>query len=309
TPVTRPTPRLTMPRLLFLTLLLISPLLAEEPAPTGEFLFTINCSACHLPDQQIVGPSLVEIRGLYEKNIDGFLAWAKNPVQKRKGAIEMPSMAHLPDEQLKLIHAHILEISKGLKQAKQSTGDPFSLSATIAQRPNLLRIFMPDAGPAAIAVAVDHTYSYCWDAGTCRLRYLWRDGFIDGYPVWKANGNDLPNVVGTKILTEPDSPLAQLSGGAPPKFLGYKLKDGLPTFRYRLGKTTVTERLTAADGTLQRHFTLDPPPAKDLLLPLANEKGVTWTYHKGTPGKGALEGSLTLSPAEAAAFTLTLVQP
>ena len=48
------------------------------------------------------------------------------------------------------------------------------------KRPGAIK--MPDASPASIAVALDDTNSLCWDAGTCRLRYAWTGGFIDGFP-------------------------------------------------------------------------------------------------------------------------------
>lgn len=280
------------------------PALADE-TPTAEQLFTMNCSACHLPNQQVVGPSLVEIRKLYNGKPDLFIEWAKNPVQKRKGAIEMPSMAHIPDEQLKLIYDHILEISKGLEEVKQEKGDPFALSPTVAQRPNLLRTFMPDAGPAAIAVAIDHTWSYCWDAGPCRLRYIWQDGFVDSFPVWRGNGNGLAKIIGTRVLTEEEHPLVSLGGDEEPEFLGYLMEDGLPTFHYRLGRTKVSERLFAEGDKLHRQFTLNPAPNQPLRIKLAEQDGVTWTTDDGRIS----DGILTLQKTPAAAFTLTLVQP
>ena len=38
---------------------------------------------------------------------------------------------------------------------------------------------MPGAGPAAIAVSLPNDLSYCWDAGSCRLRYAWQGEFLD----------------------------------------------------------------------------------------------------------------------------------
>ena len=35
------------------------------------------------------------------------------------------------------------------------------------------RAFMPDSGPASIAVTLPGEQSYCWDAGACRFRYAW----------------------------------------------------------------------------------------------------------------------------------------
>ena len=46
-----------------------------------------------------------------------------------------------------------------------------------AERPNVVRAFLPDAGPAAIAVALPGDQNFCWDAGNCRLRYLWSGEF------------------------------------------------------------------------------------------------------------------------------------
>ena len=61
-----------------------------------------------------------------------------------------------------------------------------NLHAWPHRRPLLYRIFMPDASPAAIAVALPHGVSYCWDAGTCHLRYAWIGGFVDPMPVWRV---------------------------------------------------------------------------------------------------------------------------
>ncbi|MGY8644435.1 MAG: plastocyanin/azurin family copper-binding protein [Verrucomicrobiales bacterium] len=47
------------------------------------------------------------------------------------------------------------------------------------ERPTFIRCIRPDAGPAAIAVALPEELNVCWDAGNCRLRYAWSGGFID----------------------------------------------------------------------------------------------------------------------------------
>ena len=48
--------------------------------------------------------------------------------------------------------------------------------------PYWYRIFMRESGPASIAVALPNDQNYCWDAGACRLRYVWRGGFVDPMP-------------------------------------------------------------------------------------------------------------------------------
>ena len=52
-------------------------------AQDGKTLFAQHCAACHLPDRQLVGPSLVEVSKLYSAKIDEFLSWCKKPDQKR----------------------------------------------------------------------------------------------------------------------------------------------------------------------------------------------------------------------------------
>jgi cytochrome c551/c552 len=273
---------------------------ALSAAPDGAQLFTTNCSACHMLDQMVVGPSLVEIRGLYDGKPDDFVKWSNAPFKKRDGVIEMPSMIHVGEEGLSAIYTHVMQISKGVVAKKQEKGDPFISSPTHVSRPQVQRIFMPDAGPAAIAVALDYGTSLCWDAGSCRLRYAWTGGFIDGFPYWQGNGSSVAKINGVVKYKEADSPFG--SEGER-KFLGYGVRKGLPVFRYMIGSRTVTEGYSpVTDGTgFVRSFTLSPTPTAPLVLRFPAESGVAISSDKGS-----LEGSkLILQPADAAAFTLT----
>ena len=49
----------------------------------GKKLFTANCSACHMADQDFAGPSLIEVGHIYRNNPAGIAAWALKPGQKR----------------------------------------------------------------------------------------------------------------------------------------------------------------------------------------------------------------------------------
>ncbi len=224
-------------------------------------MFTALCSACHMPDRMHVGPSLVEIAGLYRDKRDDFLTWCKDPKSKRKGVIQMPSMASVSDELLTQIHDYIMTSTKGVKEVVIKNSDKFRASPSMRKRPLVQRLFMPEAGPAAIAVAVSDDLHYCFDAGTCRLRYVWKGDFVDGWPVWRSNGDGLAKVLGDVILREAKSPIP-IAAGVKRKFLGYRMKDGLPTFRYRIGKAYVEERITLAvdKNELARSFTLRGAP-------------------------------------------------
>ena len=279
---------------------LIASLLAALPLPAqdGKTLFAQHCAACHLPDRQLVGPSMVEVSKLYSTRIEEFLAWCKMPVQKRKGVIQMPPMAHVGDANLALIHAHIIQASQGVKEIKVKGLDPFYASPSMRKRPQVQRIFMPEAGPAAIAVAVTDELHYCWDAGECRLRYIWKGDFIDGWTVWRGNGNGFAKIQGEVLLREKKSPLIIPASSGSPRFLGYSLKDGLPTFRWRVGKIEVMERIspTANGKALHRSFDVKGSPSVSLEPQESDQMGVFSGASSRTSASDRVHATMTMTP-------------
>lgn len=273
---------------------------SADPAPDGETLFTQNCMACHMKDQGLVGPSLVEIRSLYLDKPGDFVKWAVAPGKKRPGAIDMPSMVHVGEPGLKAIHAYIMTAAKGVKEQKKQEGDPFTASPTQAARPLIQRIFLPNAGPAAIGVALDDNTSLCWDAGTCSLRYAWTGGFIDGYPYWKGNGSSIAKIKGTVRYTE-----AKPLFSSEAKFGGYEIRERLPVFLYTLAGMKITETFAALpEGRGFRRTVTTIPVSKDavvLRLSFPDDPKV-----KITCDVGVWNGhTLTLNAERAANFTLT----
>jgi hypothetical protein len=255
---------------------------------TPEQNFLIQCSACHALDHKTVGPSLVEISGIYGKDPTGFLSWAMKPGKKRPDTIEMPSMAHVGEPALKEIYGYIISAAAG--KTEQAVADN-SAALENTRRPRVQRIFMPDASPAAIAVALPGDLSYCFDAGECRLRYVWKGGFIDGLDYYKGNGNSLAKLKGNVVYKEAEFPLAGGTAGAPPKFLGYTMSDGLPVFRYLRNGIEFSEKITPlADGSgIEREFQTQ---GADLTLSPAG-KGIVATSSTGS------------GPITATHFTLT----
>ena len=283
-----------IPGLLFLSMA------GAMAAPDGALLFKQNCSACHHPEQGLVGPSLAEIRRLYLDKPDDFVKWAISPQKKRPTAIEMPAMGHIGEDGLRAIHQHIMETAKGLVAKKAGDADAYAMSPARSALPQVQRIFMPDASPAAIAVALDAKTSFCWDAGSCRLRYVWTGGFIDGFPYWRGNGAGVARLIG-KVRYVEKTPI--FGSEEPLKFLGYELRDDRPLFRYRIGGTEITESFGVLEGKegFTRSFTISPAPRGSLAVTLALDQPALITSDKGT-----ITGTkLTLNAAEAAAFTLT----
>jgi hypothetical protein len=257
----------------------------------------MNCSACHAVDHMLVGPSLVEISGLYRDNPDGFVKWCIQPQHKREGVVEMPSMAHLGEPVLRELHGYVIASAAGKTELKKGDGDPYSVPRAMVRRPQVQRIFLPDASPAAIAVALPGDLSYCFDASECRLRYVWKGGFIEGTPYWKANGSSLAKLDGEVVYTEPSFPLAASSGSKNPelKFLGYRVgKDGLPSFRYTRDGIPWQETIRPLpDGSgIERLFETGGTEA----LEVAPDPAATVTTSTGTP---------RIDAAAAKSFTLT----
>jgi azurin len=188
---------------------------------------------------------------------------------------------------------------------------PTAVQTTVAgggKRPFAQRIFMPDAGPAAIAIALKGSQNVCWDAGQCRLRYAWQGGFIDASENWAGNGKVLP-VVPTKPwwrAPKDDFPLrigAATDAAPAVRFLGYAATPQGPVFHYRAGETEIYEQILPAAGrpgiAVRLQIPQAPSPVHYLTVSDANAR---WTSSAGTWNNGVL----TLTPLQAVDFTLTL---
>ncbi|MDA2928992.1 c-type cytochrome [Acidobacteria bacterium AH-259-O06] len=131
--------------------------------------------------------------------------------------------------------------------------------------PVIIRCYMPDATSAAIAVGLPGGVSYCFDAGECQLRYVWRGGFID-LSEWlqRKTSSDgytpRARIIGEIFYRSDEFPLRvdRLTRIPEPRFRGYRLLDGYPEFHYRLDGIDVYERVlpTGKKGGISRAFTI-----------------------------------------------------
>lgn len=158
--------------------------------------------------------------------------------------------------------------------------------------PLLYRTFMPDCGPAAIAVGLTETEAYCFDAGKCYLRYAWSGGFVDNSEQWKGNGSKLTKVVGEVYWRDKTGfpfRIANVKTIPTVDFKGYQLKKRLPTFKYLLDKVEVTEtiRLSADGTTLIRDFTFKNNKQKLYFL-VNTDDGIVYQSKSGKFNNGVL---------------------
>lgn len=170
--------------------------------------------------------------------------------------------------------------------------------------PLLYRTFMPDCGPAAIAVALNPNESYCFDAGKCYLRYAWSGGFVDNTDHWKGNGNKLAKIVGSVYWKdETGFPFKAGKNQKIPTvhFKGYHLTKRLPAFRYMLDEISVSEtvKLSAKGNGIIREFTFKNNPDV-LFFTTGNPAGIKFTFSAGKYKNGVLE-----IPAGTARLTIT----
>jgi hypothetical protein len=186
-----------------------------------------------------------------------------------------------------------LPLPEGLEPRK-------GLVVPVQARPVILRTFMPDAGPRAVAVGFPGGVSVAFDAGACRLAYAWSGDFLDASPVWADRGGNPAKVLGARFWNAPAGcPVATTASAAVPDFDG-RARDpayggdlpegkvyerpvrlrfdsytvdgkGVPTFRYHLrpggqDRVEVNERIEPLNSPVGvgvfRRFRLDVPAGR-----------------------------------------------
>lgn len=131
--------------------------------------------------------------------------------------------------------------------AEKEPSNPHAYPLT---RPYLYRLFMPDSNPASVAIMLPGELNLCWDAASCRPRYLWRGDGVDISAYWKGNGSGRVKLVGEKVWTAGAEIPLRLSKSTAPvvAFKGYALMQGYPEFRYTIDGVAVKELVKEHQG-------------------------------------------------------------
>lgn len=171
--------------------------------------------------------------------------------------------------------------------------------------PYLYRVFIEGASPAAIAVSLPEKVSYCWDAGTCRLRFAWKGGFLDNSDLWKGKGDALARVAGEVFFRDDDFPFRFDEQGMPPRvvYKGYKLINRYPEFHYTIDGRDVYEMIKPAlkgDGLI-RMFKI-PNAGRNIWFTTGGKSILAYKASAGTWQKDKLK----LSPVQAKSFTISI---
>lgn len=174
--------------------------------------------------------------------------------------------------------------------------------------PFLYRTFLPDAGPAAIAVQLTDSLSYCWDAGACRLRYAWYGGFLDNTDIWKGHHDAYSTIIGTVFYRDKTAfPLRIDHPGNIPvvQFKGYRLIEKYPEFHYTINGIDVYELIRPDEKAvgLIRYFRI-PNTERVIWFVFDTEDGARY---QSSAGKW-VGHQLKILPEAAKAFVITMTR-
>ena len=224
----------------------------------------LGCVGCHdWGDHQALGergPQLAE--AAHRLRYDWYRRFMLDPSRILSGT-SMPT--HFTDLEPEGFESSVQDIWAALgvdvtgPQPRGLAPGPDPWTAESRPRPSnrsvIVRSYMPEATPAAIAVGMPGGTSYCFDAGLCRLLYAWTGGFLD-----------LEKTLRKKLGADGFTPTAQIEGrrffqstrfpfrvGASDRqpqirFGGYRWKDGSPEFHYQVGGAEVYEHVLPLKG-------------------------------------------------------------
>src|SRR5690606_8900120 len=114
------------------------------------------------------------------------------------------------------------------------------------------------ASPAAIAVRLTKDISYCWDAGTSKLRFAWKGGFVDNTALWKGHKDAEAKIIGDVFYRDKvDFPISIKEEKKIPivEYKGYRFINRFPEFHYTVNGVDVYELITPytnGDGLIRK---------------------------------------------------------
>lgn len=270
----------------------IDPPFLESDARIGrDFVGTkigagLACVTCH----RIAGQNALAIQGIdlaatYDRlQFDWFEQFMLHPARFKPGT-RMPQFwfggqSPFPNildgdakKQIQAIWSYLsLKNSLPLPEGIVPEGSA-AMEIVPVETPIVHRTFMQEVGPRAILAGFPEKLSVAFDANVVRLAKVWRGRFFDHSGVESGRTDKFLGPLGEDVLDLPPGPsFAHL--GSPQdswpiaektsrdvggRFLGYRLKsDRRPTFRYRLGDSTIEEKaepiLRPGGAVLKRSF-------------------------------------------------------
>jgi len=182
------------------------------------------------------------------------------------------------------------------------------LNASKRKSPCLYRVYIDGASPAAISVSLTEKSSYCWDVGTCKLRFAWQGGFVDNTALWKGHRDAESLILGNVFYRDKVSfPLRIKDKNSIPEidYKGYRLVNNYPEFHYTVNGIDVFELIKPKEDEsgLLRTFRI-PDATTNVWFYFSEEDGVEYQASLGNLSKGSLE----LNPSQAKEFSIIMTE-
>lgn len=128
---------------------------------------------------------------------------------------------------------------------------------TVAERPLVQRVLLPDSSPRSMAVGLPSGLNYCFDTRSCAVQYGWFGGFLDVGPergYGNSRGGGTCEILGERFgVGTVDSPLRIGDPKAEPRlaFLGYRRDEtAAPELMYRVDGVKVHQAVTGIPGEI-----------------------------------------------------------
>ena len=282
----------------------------------------MSCIGCHgFGEHAPLGEDGPHLSQTAERlRFDWFQRWMRNPARILSGT-SMPNYfsSTPPDEADKTIETLWAAFSMGARMPLPDGFRTQNAPPDAEARPVpgseaiVIRFYMPEATPAAIAVGLPGNVSYCFDAGEVRLRYAWLGGFVDMTGTLFEKRDSVTNLTRTVDLlgeifyrtTEFPLRIGSLDRIPRRRFRGYRMIDGRPRFHYQVDGIDVYETVAAADGNwgIVRQFTIARVEGPAWFL-VGNPEGVLVTSTLGP----AVEGKLEIPRGSNVSFDVTIIK-
>jgi len=267
----------------------------------------LACIACHdirhyRTAAESKGPNLAYVTD--RVSYDWFVRWMTNP-QRHKPGVPMPAFfaTQKPEERHGNIDALWDYLSQGEKMALPEelkvNPNQFILEAGATPLVNRAYLKLSDGQELlrVICVGLPNGMSYCFDAETCRLAYVWSGGFLNMAPHWQ-NQSGYPTPPVGKPFYLPSKEEGLRIGDQAPVFHGYELVGGIPRFEFSIGETAIQLSIDSpSPGQLRQTFAIGKAagpleyigPSGDAAVSV-KASGGTWTGNRlAVSGEGKLE--------------------
>ena len=172
----------------------------------------------------------------------------------------LPFVCTVPGHYLKMIGT----LNVGMK-AKAPKKPKKSFEIVIKDQPYIYRsgINIPGVGKKAYSVAVGLPggMNYIFDAESCTVTAAWTGKFLDAKKDWDGRGGNGAAIVGKVFYTNKSHKTLYLpKKGGIPKYSGYRVHKGVPTFIYFIGTNRVSLTVSSVNGKLVKKYTVTGVP-------------------------------------------------